>query len=120
MTETKPETRWQRLLREEREEEAREKREKEEQRKTMSTNGKDYPNSGIVFRSDRQRSEHDPGYTGNGDLTCPHCARRFQFFVNAWVKTARTGAKFFSLSFKPKDGGVARAQADDSDLDRAF
>jgi hypothetical protein len=94
---------------------------KEQEKKMTSTNGnRDYPNSGILFRSDRQRTERDPGYTGNGDLTCPNCNKRSQFFVNAWVKTAKTGTKFFSLSFKPKNAQSAGAAAANTDDDIRF
>jgi hypothetical protein len=84
-------------------------------------NERDYPNSGILFKNDRKRTDKDPGFTGNGDLECPHCASRFQFFINGWLKEGRKG-KFFSFSFKPKgDAPTARnaqppAAADDDDF----
>jgi hypothetical protein len=69
----------------------------------VATNGKDFPNSGALFRNDRKRGDRDPEYAGSADVTCPRCTARSQFFLNSWVKAARTGAKFFSLSFKPKN-----------------
>ncbi len=79
-------------------------------------NGKDYPNSGILFKNDRRRNDRDPEYAGSGDITCPRCNARFQFWLNAWVKAARTGAKFFSVSFKPKNSrSQAAATAVDND-----
>jgi hypothetical protein len=83
---------------------------------TVATSDKDYPNSGILFKNDRKRDDKDPGYAGNGDLTCPRCNSRFQVFVNAWVKTGRTGAKFFSLSFKPKGARPAAVASDNGDI----
>ena len=78
--------------------------------KTVADN--DYPNSGILFVNDRQRGgTKDPDRTGNGEIECPHCRKRISFFVNAWLKVGRSGAKFLSLSFKPKDPGASRTAA---------
>ena len=71
----------------------------------------DFPNSGILFANDRKREGgRDADRTGSGDIECPHCRRRFQFFINGWLKVGKTGSKFLSLSFKPKDG-ARRAQS---------
>jgi len=65
---------------------------------------RDFPNSGILFANDRKRDgSRDADRTGTGDIECPHCQRRFQFFVNGWLKIGKSGSKFLSLSFKPKD-----------------
>jgi hypothetical protein len=78
----------------------------------------DFPNSGIMFKNDRQRSDSkDPDRTGSADLTCPHCQKRFQTFVSGWLKTGRSGAKFLSLSFRPKDSAPATAAASTADND---
>src|SRR5262249_36748695 len=70
----------------------------------------DFPNSGIVFTNDRKRDgSRDADRTGSGDLECPHCRRRFQFFINGWLKVGKSGSKFLSLSFKPKNGAQRAA-----------
>jgi hypothetical protein len=71
----------------------------------MSNNGKDFPNSGILFKNDKQRDEKDRGYQGSVDITCPTCTSRFQMWLSAWVKEGRKG-KFFSLSFKAKESAT--------------
>lgn len=70
----------------------------------MSDDGKGYPNSGILFRDDAKAKGDDRSrdYRGTGDLTCPHCSRRFQVWLSGWIKLGRKG-KFLGLSFKAKE-----------------
>jgi hypothetical protein len=63
---------------------------------------RDYPNSGILFKSDQKRTPRDRDYKGTADITCPDCGSRFTAWLSAWIKEGRKG-KFMSLSFKPKD-----------------
>jgi hypothetical protein len=80
-------------------------------------NGRDYPNSGILFR-EQKREPHDRDYKGSADVTCG-CGRRSQLWLSAWIKEGRKG-KFLSLSFKPKEArpaASAPAQNSNSDLD---
>jgi hypothetical protein len=67
----------------------------------MST---DYPNSGILFKADRKRSDRDRDYKGSADITYPDCGSRFHMWLSGWIKQGRRG-KFLSLSFLAKDSG---------------
>lgn len=71
---------------------------------------KDYPNSGILFKSDQKRTQRDRDYKGTADIDCPHCGARSQFWLSAWVKQGKAG-KFMSLAFKGKDGATADRQS---------
>ena len=78
----------------------------------------EYPNSGTLGRNKRQREgKNDPGYAGQCEVDGVH------YWIAAWVKEGRDG-KFFSLSFKPKDGQTAAktkpAAEDDGDDDVPF
>lgn len=68
---------------------------------------RDYPNSGTLWRNDRKVEERDRDHKGDGRLDCPHCGARIELWLSAWNKTARTGAQFLSLSFRPKDPSAA-------------
>jgi hypothetical protein len=63
---------------------------------------RDYPNSGILFKEDRPQGNSPRDYKGTGDIDCPHCGGRFQFWISSWIKQGKKG-KFMSLSFKAKD-----------------
>ncbi len=76
----------------------------------------DYPNSGIMFREDRKDRPTSRDYKGEGNLACPHCGARIGLWLSGWIKTARNGARFLSLSFKPKtERAAASAPARDGD-----
>ncbi len=54
--------------------------------------------TGSLFRNDRQREgKDDPAYTGSCLIQGP------RYWISAWTKE-KNGKKFFSFSFKPKDG----------------
>lgn len=63
----------------------------------------EYPNSGALFKNDRKRNDKSPSHTGSTDIVCPHCGAETSFWLSAWVKVQRSGAKFFSLSYTAKD-----------------
>jgi uncharacterized protein (DUF736 family) len=53
--------------------------------------------SGLLFRNDRRESDSHPEFRGDGIVNGE------AVWINAWVKESKkTGKKFFSLSFKPK------------------
>ena len=64
----------------------------------------DYPNSGILFRSDHKRpgDARDRDYRGDGRIDCPHCGETIEIWLSGWVKQGKRGP-FLALSLKPKD-----------------
>jgi hypothetical protein len=78
------------------------------------SNERDYPNSGILFRDDKKQSDRDRDYKGTGDIDCPHCGGRLQFWISGWIKQGRKG-KFISFSFKAKEESTARQAAPATD-----
>lgn len=56
-----------------------------------------YPNSGILSRNKRKEQDKHPDHTGSATIDGK------DYWVNAWVKDGKDG-KFFSLSFKLKEG----------------
>ncbi len=66
------------------------------------------PSTGALFRNDRKEEERHPDY--NGKIALPDGT---EHFLNAWIKTAKSGKKFMSLSIgKPvqwKDDAGPRA-----------
>ncbi len=56
--------------------------------------------SGNLFKVDDVKSEKHPGYEGEFKIRCPHCQQAQLGWVKAWVREAKTGAKYFSLAFK--------------------
>lgn len=70
--------------------------------------GRDFPNSGILFKNDKKREARDRDYQGSADITCT-CGKRSQFWLSAWLKEGKQ-SKFLGLAFKPKDAASERAQ----------
>jgi hypothetical protein len=71
--------------------------------------------SGSLFRNDRRESDSHPEYRGDGIVNGE------AVWINAWVKESKkTGKKFFSLSFKPKQERIDRSQPLSVDLDDAI
>lgn len=61
----------------------------------------DDTNRGALFKNEDKQSESHSDYNGtiNVDGT--------EYWINAWLKTAKSGKKFMSLSVKPKQGKAA-------------
>ena len=51
------------------------------------------PSTGALFKNDRKEEERHPDY--NGKIALPDGT---EHFLNAWIKTAKSGKKFMSLS----------------------
>ncbi len=74
----------------------------------------DRTNAGALSRNE-DKTKPDahagwPDHKGSGDVKCPKCGGISQFWISAWVKTnSKTGGKFFSLAFKPKDAPPPQA-----------
>ena len=58
--------------------------------------------SGNLFKipAEERKSDKHPEYEGEFKVRCPHCNAALLGWVKAWVREAKTGAKFFSLAFK--------------------
>lgn len=56
----------------------------------------DNTNRFTLFKNDRKQTEKHPDYTGELDVNGT------KYFIDAWLKTAKTGSKFFSGSIKAK------------------
>jgi hypothetical protein len=61
-----------------------------------------YTDSGILFKNDRRTSDKAPDYKGTLDTACEKCGHRMHRTLAAWIRNARNGSKFLSLSFKSK------------------
>ncbi len=63
-----------------------------------------WPNSGRAFKNDNKQTDKHPDFKGDGEVTCPHCARRVLFFADMWKRlSAKNGSTWLSFTFKPKD-----------------
>lgn len=64
----------------------------------------DNSNKGALFNNaDRKKEPSHPDHAGNLNVVCPACGTAQDYWLNAWIKTAKeTGRKFFSLQVKPK------------------
>lgn len=77
----------------------------------------DNTNSGALFKNDKQGNESRPDYRGTLDVNGQ------QFWISAWLKSSKAGAKYMSLAVQPKQakdvkGAVAhKAPASTADFD---
>ena len=62
----------------------------------------DNTNRGVLFKNDRKETDNHPDYTGSINVGGR------DFWLSAWIKQAKSGKKFFSMSVKPKDDGGQR------------
>lgn len=60
----------------------------------------DNTNRGALWKNARKDRDTHPDYTGSVNVGGS------EFWLSAWLKTARDGSKFMSLSVKPKDGDM--------------
>lgn len=70
----------------------------------------DNTNKGAIFKNEKRAKETDP--TMNGSINI----EGVEYWVNAWTNTSKAGAKYLSLSVRPKEQQVA-APALEDDLD---
>ena len=59
----------------------------------------DYDNNrtGVLFKNDKKESDRHPDYKGSCEIDGT------EFWIAAWIKESKAGAKFMSLAFTPKD-----------------
>ena len=73
----------------------------------------DNTNRFTLFRETDRKSDKHPEFSGSLNVD------GVDYWINAWVKTSKTGSKFFSGSVKPKTPRASEAPARDFDLDDA-
>lgn len=56
----------------------------------------DNTNRGVLFKNDDKDDERSPDYTGSLNVDGA------EFFLDAWIKEAKSGRKFLSVRVKPK------------------
>jgi uncharacterized protein (DUF736 family) len=56
----------------------------------------DNNNSGALFKNDKEGNEKRPDYRGQAEVD------RVEFWVSAWIREAKSGAKYMQLKFEPK------------------
>lgn len=56
----------------------------------------DNTNRGVLFKNDDKRDDKAPDYTGSLNVDGA------EFFLDAWIKEAKTGRKFMSVRVKLK------------------
>jgi len=63
----------------------------------------DNTNSGALHKNDRKSTPTQPDYKGDAAPVCVHCGAKQDFWLSAWIKTARSGKKWMSIAFQAKD-----------------
>lgn len=73
----------------------------------------DNTNRGAIFKNTKKATDNHPDMTGSIDVN------GVEYWVSAWSKTSQAGAKFLSMSVKPKDErqAVKPAQSNDVEFD---
>jgi uncharacterized protein (DUF736 family) len=61
--------------------------------------------SGSLFKNENKASDRHPDYSGTATID------GVEMFMDAWIKTADTGRKWMSFSFKPKQKQAAAPAA---------
>ena len=64
------------------------------------------PNSGSLFKNDNKATDSHPDYKGSGLID------GVEYFLDAWINTAKDGSKYMSLKFKPKEVRQERPQVE--------
>lgn len=81
----------------------------------------DNTNRGALFKNDKKETDGHPDYKGSINVG------GVDYWLSAWIKTSKGGAKYMSLSVKAKEGAAEPAKAAargsqivDQDLDVPF
>lgn len=77
------------------------------------SNDFDNTNSGALFKNDKRGNERSPEYKGECAPVCPHCGKKSEFWLSAWIKTMKKdpAKKFMSLALTPKDEPKNQSQS---------
>ena len=70
----------------------------------------DNTNRGAIFKNTKKTTENHPDMTGSIDVN------GVEYWVSAWSKTSQAGAKFLSMSVKPKDEQQPAKPAQSNDV----
>ena len=57
----------------------------------------DNTDSGALFKNDKKETEKHPDYKGSLNV------KGTDYWINAWIKEAKSGIKYMSLSVQPKE-----------------
>lgn len=68
------------------------------------------PNSGVLFRNDDKEKETHADYQGEALIDGK------TYWLNAWIKTGKSGRKFLSCSFREKAQKSAKSATEDEDI----
>jgi uncharacterized protein (DUF736 family) len=58
-------------------------------------------NSGSLFKNDKKEKDTHPDYKGQALIG------GVPMWISAWIKTGKSGTKFMSIAFKPKESQEA-------------
>ena len=69
------------------------------------------PNTGSLFKNDKREADTHPHYKGSAVIN------GVDYWLDSWINESKSGDKYMSLKFKPKDqqgvgGGVATSRKD--------
>ena len=73
----------------------------------------DNNNQGALFKNDKKNNAKQPHYTGSAEIN------KVEYWVSAWIKTARSGQKYMSMAYTPKEEPALQVE-DDIDDDIPF
>jgi hypothetical protein len=70
--------------------------------KTTMSDENNYTDNGMLFKNGDKKEDKQPDYKGDLNFTCPGCGIQTNRQLAGWIRIAATGAKFLTLSFKPR------------------
>lgn len=62
-------------------------------------------NSVNLFRNEEKKSDQHADYKGNGKINGR------EYWASAWINTSKTGQKYMSIKFKPKEEQTYKRQS---------
>ena len=67
----------------------------------------DNTDKGSLHKNDRKTRDNHPDYRGDALPVCAHCGQKSDYWLSAWIKTARNdGKKWMSLAFSPNKPAI--------------
>ena len=84
------------------------------------TEGYDNTNNGALFRNTDKDDAHPnwADYQGSQNVQCPKCGQQTDYWLSAWLKTAKkTGQKFMSTAVKVKENRAPKQEPGMLDVD---